>query len=194
VPKARTQDLPSLTPQCPYTVHRESMSTPTRLTAIRDILGHRFADPALLLQACTHASMVDANAGAGERLQAANERLEFLGDTKANLAESILAAIYLDGGWDAVRQAVAKLLDGFYDDVDTAPPPDVKNQLQQWALEHHKTLPDYSSERSGGSDHAPEFNCQVSVGGHSATGTGTSRRRAEAAAASALLSEVGVLE
>nr|MDA3962024.1 putative dsRNA-binding protein [Planctomycetota bacterium] len=113
---------------------------------------------------------------------------------KANLAESILAAIYLDGGWDAVRQAVAKLLDGFYDDVDTAPPPDVKNQLQQWALEHHKTLPDYSSERSGGSDHAPEFNCQVSVGGHSATGTGTSRRRAEAAAASALLSEVGVLE
>ncbi|MGF1639354.1 MAG: ribonuclease III [Rhodospirillales bacterium] len=39
-------------------------------------LGHRFADPRLLVQALTHASM----AGAGADRAACNERLEFLGD------------------------------------------------------------------------------------------------------------------
>jgi len=228
------------------------MPPTTRLQTVRDVLGHGFRDPRLLLRACTHASMVDANAPAAERLEAANERLEFLGDTllgaavgetlfhrhptasegrmsrwrarlgsratlarameqhallavcrvgeqvptpwpdsvKANLAESILAAIYLDGGWEPLRTAVARLLQDFYDDVDTAPRADVKNQLQQWALARFQELPAYHSERSGGSDHAPEFTCRVSVDSHRAEGRGSSRRRAEAAAAAALLARL----
>lgn len=113
---------------------------------------------------------------------------------KANLAEGVLAAIHLDGGWSALCGAVDRLLGDLLVD-DEAPAgaggacTDARNRLQSWALQNHKQLPSYSTWRSGGSDHAPEFTCTVCIAGCQASASGGSRRRAEAAAAAALLAQ-----
>src|SRR4051812_22908445 len=51
-----------------------------RIDAVAAALGHRFRDPALLLQACTHTSRCGAQASPADKRRAANERFEFLGD------------------------------------------------------------------------------------------------------------------
>jgi ribonuclease-3 len=105
---------------------------------------------------------------------------------KANLCEGILAAIYLEGGWDALVTAVERLLGSRIEDPDSGAE-DARMRLQTWCLEFHKRLPTYTCERSGGSDHEPEFTATATIADHSASGTGSSRRRAEAAAADALM-------
>ena len=224
-----------------------------RLAAIAKHFNYHFADPALLDQACTHASYCDANAPELERLSGHNERMEFLGDgllgaaigevmyrrmpdaaegslsrlrshlvsrktlahaidqlkllddcpidaklqspwpssVKANIAESILGALYLDGGWEVLQQAVHTLLAPFYADANKDQAAgDAKNQLQTFALRQYHKLPIYQSQREGGSDHEPEFRCTVSIEEHSAEASGSSKRRAEAAAARKLLDQV----
>ncbi len=51
------------------------------LDALQARLGHRFARPALLLEALTHPSFLNENPGAGPQ----NQRLEFLGDAVLQL-------------------------------------------------------------------------------------------------------------
>ena len=111
---------------------------------------------------------------------------------KANIAEAILGAIYLDGGWDALRAAVKNLLNAFFTDPEQSLAlGDAKNRLQIWALKQHKKLPQYIAQRDGGSDHEPRFTCTVSIAQHSAQASGSSKRRSEAHAALALLKLVG---
>jgi ribonuclease III len=105
---------------------------------------------------------------------------------KANVMESLFAAIYLDGGWMALVTAVDRAYGELLTELD-ADREDDKTKLQAWCLEHHRTLPTYASQRSGGSDHNPEFTATVSIGEHSASGSAGSRRRAEAVAAGKLL-------
>jgi ribonuclease-3 len=108
---------------------------------------------------------------------------------KANLAEGILAVVWLEAGWDGLRRAVERLLAGHVEDPGSSIG-DPRTRLQEWSHRHYKRLPEYSCERTGGTDHAPEFLARVTIAEHSATGRGTSRRRAEFAAAEALLSAV----
>jgi ribonuclease III len=105
---------------------------------------------------------------------------------KANFAEAILAAVFFDGGWPALRVAVDRLLRPFVEDPLTMDE-DARMRLQVHCLEQFKQLPTYTSERIGGTDHEPLFAAQATISGHSARGEGTSRRRAEAAAANALM-------
>jgi ribonuclease-3 len=105
---------------------------------------------------------------------------------KANLMESVLCAIYLDGGWDRLCGAVDRLFASRIDDPAVANE-DGRMRLQAWCLAHHKVLPSYTCARSGGSDHEPEFRATAAIASVSATGLGSSRRRAEGAAALALL-------
>lgn len=74
----------------------------TRLEFAERVLGYRFRDPDLLLQGCTHASRLGAQATPGDRRRLANERLEFLGD--AILGAAVAQAVYKrqpdrDEGW-----------------------------------------------------------------------------------------------
>jgi ribonuclease-3 len=105
---------------------------------------------------------------------------------KANLCEAMLAAIFLDGGWEALVTAVERLLASRIHDPE-ATAEDARMRLQAWCLEQHKRLPDYTCDRCGGTDHEPEFLATASIADQSAKGKGTSRRRAEAAAAEALM-------
>ena len=104
----------------------------------------------------------------------------------ADVCEAVIAAIYLDGGFDAaaafVRQFWEPLIDGMED-----PPRDPKTALQEWAQARGLALPIYQLVATSGPDHALLFTVAASVTGHDpATATASSKRIAEARAAAVL--------
>jgi ribonuclease III len=110
---------------------------------------------------------------------------------KANFAESLLAAVYKDGGWSKLRTAVEYLLSARLEEVVAESQQlDAKGGLQDWCLKKHSCLPSYQTERQGGSDHEPCFCCTVTAGDRQAEGSGSSRRRAETAAAAVFLANL----
>ena len=212
---------------------------------VRDRIGHRFADPALLEQALTHRS-------AGPRH---NERLEFLGDSVVNLLvaealfarwpkadegaltraraelvreaslaaiareldlgsrltlgpgemksgghrrdsiladalEAVVAAIYLDAGFEACRAVILPWFETALAALPVGKPEkDAKTRLQEWLQGRQKPLPLYEVIGESGDEHAKVFLARCSIGDPPlvAEGEGTSRRNAEQAAAAALL-------
>ena len=70
------------------------MELPPPLRALEERLGHRFAVPAILVEALTHPSALQGKAAPAQEKEAApspdklpdNERLEFLGDAILQLA------------------------------------------------------------------------------------------------------------
>jgi ribonuclease-3 len=105
----------------------------------------------------------------------------------ADACEALIAAIYLDGGFEGavsfVRRFWQPLIDGM-----TGPPRDPKTALQEWAQARGLGLPNYQLMATSGPDHAPLFTVAASVaGGEAATATASVKRAAEAGAAAALL-------
>ncbi|MBM3582854.1 MAG: ribonuclease III [Alphaproteobacteria bacterium] len=114
---------------------------------------------------------------------AARGRVVILADT----LEAVLAAVYLDAGWDAARRAVLRLWHQLLGHRDEAPK-DPKTRLQEWTQARGAGLPSYRTHRAEGPDHAPAFVAEVTVAGAgAATARGPSKRAAERAAAAALL-------
>ena len=107
-----------------------------------------------------------------------------------DVAEALVAALYLDGGWavaDAfVRREWARLLqDG------PRLLADPKSRLQEWALKRRRGMPMYVVVDRQGPDHAPHFTIEVQVRGEAAArGEGSNKQEAEKAAAVALLAIV----
>ena len=107
---------------------------------------------------------------------------------------SLLAAVWLDGGFDAVRV----VFDTAWKDELSAPPQksltNPKSALQEWALGQGRPLPTYRVADRTGSDHAPTFTVEVCVQDvQPLTAQGRSRQEAEKAAATALLKREGVI-
>jgi len=105
----------------------------------------------------------------------------------ANACEAVIAALYLDGGFEAASAFIGRY---WAELLDEAPEPtkDAKTSLQEWAQAQGKPLPSYTVIDRDGPDHAPVFTVEVSLPGASAvTGTGNNKRAAEQAAAEALL-------
>lgn len=117
------------------------------------------------------------------------------GRTNANILsdimESVIGAVYLDGGLDAARKILAPLL---ADDMNSmsAPPRDPKTALQEWSQAQGLGLPEYVLVSREGPDHAPDFTVTVTVGGKTATAKGASKRAAEKAAAQSLIDAEGI--
>ena len=219
------------------------------LVALQDRIGHRFADPELLIRAVTHPSM-------STQTREDNQRLEFLGDrvlglvmaeallaqdpearegllaprfnalvrkeTCADVArqialgkslklgrsemisggrrkqallgdamEAVIAAVYLDGGFEAARAVIlrfwAKRIRNVEDDAR-----DPKTTLQEWAQARGMPPPDYVQVARSGPDHAPEFTIEVRLAdGQSARATAGSKRLAEHSGAKDLLARIG---
>ncbi|MFD2738140.1 ribonuclease III [Sulfitobacter aestuarii] len=211
-------------------------------------IGHRFAEPALLSQALTHASMSTPN-------REDNQRLEFLGDRVLGLVmaeallasdpkasegqlaprynalvrkeacadvareidlgrvlrlgrsemisggrrkqallgdaiEAVIAAVYLDAGFEAAKALVLRLwgerISKVKDDAR-----DAKTALQEWAQARGLTPPDYVQTARTGPDHAPVFTIAARLSnGAEAKATAASKRAAEQAAAKALLARL----
>ncbi|KPF75609.1 hypothetical protein IP88_07115 [alpha proteobacterium AAP81b] len=107
-----------------------------------------------------------------------------------DIAEAVVAAVFLDGGWDAAdafvrRHWSALLADGPRFLADP------KSRLQEWSLDRRLGTPRYLVIDRRGPDHAPHFTVEVSVPGHDAAqGEGNNKQEAEKAAAVALLARV----
>lgn len=104
-----------------------------------------------------------------------------------DVAEALVAAVYLDGGWAAAERLVTRHW-GPMMQADQPYLVDPKSSLQNWALKRRLGMPDYLVIDRQGPDHAPQFTVEVTVRGHApAQGRGRSRQEAEKAAATALL-------
>jgi ribonuclease-3 len=108
----------------------------------------------------------------------------------ADAAEALIAAIYLDGGFDAAQEVVERLWSDLIE-RDASPPKDAKTVLQEWAQGRGLPLPVYRETERSGPPHAPLFRVEVRVEGlEPADATGPSKRAAERAAAESLLLRV----
>ena len=121
-----------------------------------------------------------------DRTRQAAERASVISD----VVEAIIAAIYLDGGFEAAKSFILDHLDILKtsaDDKQANP----KSALQEWALARKAALPAYEALSMSGPDHAPQFSVRVSIDGLGAMeGKGASKKQAERDAARLLLSKL----
>jgi ribonuclease-3 len=224
------------------------------------LIGHQFAQPALLTEALTHPGALPAQRRTGRRAgppRRGYERLEFLGDRVlglvvaehlwrefarepegdltrrlthlvrrealarvglaigldrhlvlsradalggaaknpaivADVCEAVIAAIYLDGGFEAAAAFIKRWWEPLLSEMDE-PPRDPKTSLQEWAQARGLERPSYDLVETTGPDHAPRFTVAARLEGYdAATATASSKRAAEAGAAAALLVMLGV--
>lgn len=224
------------------------MKISSELKEFQQRIGHSFADPTLLTEAVTHASMSSPTRGD-------NQRLEFLGDRVLGLAmaqalleadtdaaegklaprfnalvrketcadvareidvgavlrlgrsemlsggrrkeallgdamEAVIAAVYLDAGFDVAQALIIRLWGKRIHDVD-ADARDPKTAMQEWAQAQGLQPPRYVEVHREGPDHAPVFTIAAKLTtGASAQATAKSKRQAEQAAAAALLAQM----
>lgn len=108
----------------------------------------------------------------------------------ADLMESVIAAIYLDGGYDVAKTFVGKVMGDRLQKM-VEPPRDPKTALQEWTQSRGLGLPEYALTQQTGPDHAPVFTVRVNVRGQDpVTASSTSKKRAERDAARKMLDRV----
>ena len=125
--------------------------------------------------------------GPGEMKSGGHRRDSILADA----VEAVIAAIYLDAGFDTCRERVL----GWYEALLDALPPlhqvgkDAKTRLQEWLQGRQYPLPVYTLLSETGEEHDKTFHvaCTLSRPPLSAEGAAHSRRAAEQLAAEAVL-------
>jgi ribonuclease-3 len=108
----------------------------------------------------------------------------------ASLYESVLGAIYVDGGFAAARDFVLRTMGESVTAALAEPRRSPKTILQEWAQGQGLPLPAYDVTETSGPEHAREFVVEVHVGDLTARGEGRSKREAQESAATALLEVV----
>ncbi|MBT2748217.1 ribonuclease III [Lysobacter sp. ISL-50] len=121
--------------------------------------------------------------GPGEMKSGGHRRDSILADA----LEAVVAAIYLDAGFETCRERV---LPWFVEAMDALPPAhkvgkDAKTRLQEWLQGRQKPLPVYALLSESGEDHAKSFrvSCTLSQPPLTSEGEAGSRRAAEQLAA-----------
>jgi ribonuclease-3 len=110
----------------------------------------------------------------------------------ADVCESLIGAVFLDGGYPAAAALVEKLWDERMR-TPARPLRDPKTTLQEWAQGRGLPTPTYREVGRSGPHHSPEFRIAVELPKLApAEGIGRSKRAAEQAAAQALLQREGV--
>jgi len=108
----------------------------------------------------------------------------------ADAMEAVVAAVYRDSDFKAVRSLVVRLWGDRIKD-SALMSKDAKTTLQEWAQASGMTLPEYSVSAISGPDHRPTFTVVVSLeDGRTAKRKASTKRQAEQAAALALLRHV----
>jgi ribonuclease-3 len=108
----------------------------------------------------------------------------------ADAMEAVIAAVYLDGGFEAAKALVLRLWGKRVTAVD-ADARDAKTALQEWAQARKLPPPKYVVVERTGPDHAPVFTIEARLeNGESQSATANSKRQAEQAAAKKLLARL----
>jgi ribonuclease-3 len=118
--------------------------------------------------------------GKGEDASGGRSKPSILSDAM----EAVIAAVYLDGGWDAANGLVLRLLAGRIAEAAAGPGGhDYKTRLQELAARRFDRLPRYQVSGHG-PDHAKRFFATVLLDGEPrGSGEGRSKKQAEQAAA-----------
>jgi ribonuclease-3 len=156
-------------------------------------LSRRLAD-LVRREACAEAAVVmdlgpHIRLGGGEVNSGGRRKSAILAD----VCESLIGAVFLDGGYAAAEQ----LIERYWRErmlEPHRPLRDAKTTLQEWAQGRGLPAPVYREKERRGPDHKPEFRVAVELPGFVATeGEGASKRDAEQAAAAAMLSREGIV-
>jgi ribonuclease-3 len=124
--------------------------------------------------------------GRSEMMSGGRRRDALLGDAM----EAVIAAVYMDAGFDAARALVLRLwgarIGGVAQDAR-----DAKSALQEWAQGRGMAPPAYLELERSGPDHQPKFTVEVRLeNGQAEQAAAGSKRIAEQMAAKALLARV----
>ena len=124
--------------------------------------------------------------GRSEMISGGRRKQALLGDA----IEAVIAAVYLDGGFDAAKAVILRLWGTRIDAVE-ADARDAKTALQEWAQARKLNPPRYVQTDRSGPDHAPVFTIAARLeNGAEATASAPSKRAAEQAAATTLLAQL----
>jgi ribonuclease-3 len=120
--------------------------------------------------------------GKGEDAAGGRSKPSILGDAM----EAVIAAVYVDGGWEPARALVLRLVEPrIVEAADGPAGQDPKGRLQELLAQRGGQVPRYQVRREG-PDHAPRFFALVTAGGRElGEGQGRSKRQAEQVAAQA---------
>lgn len=102
----------------------------------------------------------------------------------ANTFEAVIAAVYIDGGFDAAF----KIIDGHFSFlINSVTTPtvnhDFKSQIQELVQMEYRSIPIYTVVHESGPDHDKTFRVQLTVGEVQTEGIGKSKKAAEQDAA-----------
>ncbi len=143
-----------------------------RLAAL--VQGSFLAEIAVEMDLGSHIDLSEGEAQAGG---AENENI------LADVFESLIGALYLDGGFEKCQTLIHGLWQDKLD-VMKEPPQHPKTKIQEWAQGLSLPLPAYKIANQTGPDHAPVFEIELSVEGYDPViGKGKSRQLAEKEAA-----------
>lgn len=126
--------------------------------------------------------------GKGELQNNGREKSSILADA----LEAVIAAVYLDGGFEPASALVRGFFSGLLQSPAETPfSRDFKSQLQEMAQQQQKITPVYGVIAETGPDHDKTFIARVTIGAFQATGSGKSKKLAEQAAARSALDQLG---
>ena len=109
-----------------------------------------------------------------------------------NVYESLVGAMYLDGGWDVAEAFITRTLKPHLATERAEHPSNPKSFLQECVQGDRLDPPAYKLVDTSGPAHAPTFTAVALVDGiRRGRGTGSSKKEAEAAAALDALERMG---
>jgi len=118
--------------------------------------------------------------GEGERDKSGNIKSASIA---ANAVESVIGAVFLDGGWTSARSLVLNAWADLLRDADQTDTRDAKTRLQEFTQAQGLGLPEYRV-RDLGPDCDPRFEAECYINGDKAgRGTGARKKTAEMEAA-----------
>lgn len=130
--------------------------------------------------------------GSGELKSGGFRRPSILADA----VESILGAVYRDGGFEPCRRLIIRLYDErLSSPIDLQSLKDPKTRLQELLQSRSYPLPDYQVDKITGQAHAQIFHvrCAIDQLNITVTGEGRSRRKAEQLAAEKAIDKVSAV-
>jgi len=118
------------------------------------------------------------------------------GSLAAGLLEAIIAAIYIDGGFEAAHTFISRTFASLIDLADAKQAQgNFKSLLQQYAQQRFNVTPVYELLDEKGPDHDKCFECQAALADrHFLSAWGRSKKEAEQKAAFNALADLGLLE
>jgi len=122
--------------------------------------------------------------GRGEKMSEGNAKISI----QADVFEALIAALYLDGGLNAVKSFFISHFDTEIEQIIGSPPRNFKAELQDYSQKRFQCTPIYQVVQEAGPDHAKIFHVLVTVNEKKmGMGVGMSKKESEQNAASEAL-------